>query len=138
MKWDVRPDEFKALAAPDRRRVWRRCYLSALRRPRMWGVLIIGQAAVMVALGVVLHGLPAQGNLFSWLLVRWVVISVVMGLFSIAFARYAVTLLRAELRHAATMCCLNCGYDLTGNESGTCPECGTQRRAPDRARDAEG
>ena len=25
--------------------------------------------------------------------------------------------------------CLKCGYDLTGNESGTCPECGTERRA---------
>jgi hypothetical protein len=24
--------------------------------------------------------------------------------------------------------CLSCGYDLTGNESGTCPECGARRR----------
>ena len=23
-------------------------------------------------------------------------------------------------------CCQECGYDLTGNESGTCPECGTE------------
>jgi multisubunit Na+/H+ antiporter MnhB subunit len=23
-----------------------------------------------------------------------------------------------------THCCLNCGYDLTGNVSGVCPECG--------------
>lgn len=23
-------------------------------------------------------------------------------------------------------CCLECGYDLTGNESGVCPECGTE------------
>ena len=23
-------------------------------------------------------------------------------------------------------CCQNCGYDLTGNESGVCPECGIQ------------
>lgn len=25
-------------------------------------------------------------------------------------------------------CCLNCGYNLTGNVSGACPECGTPRR----------
>ncbi|HWE93601.1 MAG TPA: hypothetical protein VG269_06460 [Tepidisphaeraceae bacterium] len=23
-------------------------------------------------------------------------------------------------------CCQSCGYDLTGNVSGTCPECGTK------------
>ena len=26
--------------------------------------------------------------------------------------------------------CLNCGYDLTGNKSGVCPECGTPTEAP--------
>lgn len=26
--------------------------------------------------------------------------------------------------------CLNCGYDLTGNESGVCPECGTEKVRP--------
>ncbi len=26
--------------------------------------------------------------------------------------------------------CLNCAYDLTGNESGVCPECGTEVRLP--------
>ena len=26
--------------------------------------------------------------------------------------------------------CINCGYDLTGNESGICPECGTRVEEP--------
>jgi hypothetical protein len=26
--------------------------------------------------------------------------------------------------------CPNCGYDLTGNTSGVCPECGTKQRPP--------
>ena len=35
--------------------------------------------------------------------------------------------LRRQLRVAIeelTNCCVACGYDLTGNQSGTCPECG--------------
>ena len=27
-------------------------------------------------------------------------------------------------------CCQQCGYDLTGNESGVCPECGTKIERP--------
>jgi len=29
-----------------------------------------------------------------------------------------------------TGCCQNCGYDLAGNESGICPECGTKVEQP--------
>lgn len=31
----------------------------------------------------------------------------------------------ARLRHLHAVRCVRCGYDLTGNESGVCPECGT-------------
>jgi len=30
--------------------------------------------------------------------------------------------------------CLKCGYNLTGNTSGTCPECGTPIRAKSEVR----
>jgi hypothetical protein len=33
---------------------------------------------------------------------------------------------RLELRRAAGLC-MKCGYDLTGNTTGVCPECGTQK-----------
>ena len=32
--------------------------------------------------------------------------------------------LRQELNARGIPICMKCGYDLTGNESGTCPECG--------------
>ncbi len=32
--------------------------------------------------------------------------------------------LRAQLAKKGIPICIQCGYDLTGNESGTCPECG--------------
>ena len=33
-------------------------------------------------------------------------------------------------------CCMHCGYDLTGNESGVCPECG--KALPGRSRPSNG
>ena len=33
---------------------------------------------------------------------------------------------RRRMRRARAGCCLTCGYDLTGNESGVCPECGVK------------
>lgn len=37
---------------------------------------------------------------------------------------------RRLVRYARGLC-THCGYDLTGNLSGTCPECGTQHRYPE-------
>jgi hypothetical protein len=45
--------------------------------------------------------------------------------FLLAFALPTYILFRRDRRHPPGHC-QNCGYDLTGNESGTCPECGTQ------------
>ena len=46
------------------------------------------------------------------------------GLFPFFLRRF----LRRDIRKAmiAMMLCPVCGYDLTGNESGVCPECGTE------------
>jgi hypothetical protein len=34
-------------------------------------------------------------------------------------------------------CCRKCGYELTGNLSGVCPECGTAVKAPAGAKDSQ-
>ncbi len=44
-------------------------------------------------------------------------------------------LLRAQLAKKGIPVCIPCGYDLTGNVSGTCPECGT---AVDASQHADG
>jgi hypothetical protein len=36
----------------------------------------------------------------------------------------AISFWRDRRRHAPPHCCQSCGYDLTGNTSGVCPECG--------------
>ncbi len=38
--------------------------------------------------------------------------------------------LRAELAEKGVPICVPCGYNLTGNVSGVCPECGTKIEAP--------
>ena len=57
-------------------------------------------------------------------------------LLAVGFAVYPVAMVGRYLfvsehrrRHRL---CLVCGYDLTGNESGVCPECGTKTEAPAR------
>ena len=52
----------------------------------------------------------------------------VLSLGSIVTLRYAIerprTLMRRESKRREQGLCLACGYDLTGNLSGVCPECG--------------
>ena len=45
----------------------------------------------------------------------------------VRFARYARAELPAERRRRGL--CVACGYDLRGNVSGACPECGTPHEA---------
>ena len=61
--------------------------------------------------------------------VRYGLIFSIQIALTLAFAKYAVYVMREELRACAVGCCLSCWYDLRGNESGVCPECGTPRSA---------
>ena len=72
-------------------------------------------------------------RLASFDLGRWVILTLygtmacVIGILGCLLAHrdYARRLRRADLRP-----CRKCGYDLTGNTSGTCPECGTKIETP--------
>jgi len=69
-----------------------------------------------------------SGTLFSFDLALWVVF---VGLTTVSGALSLVARRSQKPGH----CCL-CGYDLTGNTSGTCPECGSA--VPGRAADSAG
>lgn len=45
------------------------------------------------------------------------------------FAPLAAPFRLRRARRFADHCCARCGYDLTGNVSGRCPECGTTRES---------
>jgi len=57
--------------------------------------------------------------------------------FMLIFAAYpAIAFIRGPLRRWRRRrkgLCMKCGYDLTGNESGACPECGSDVRNDDRS-----
>jgi predicted amidophosphoribosyltransferase len=42
----------------------------------------------------------------------------------------AIARARRQARHRRIGHCLRCNYDLTGNVSGVCPECGTPITSP--------
>ena len=42
------------------------------------------------------------------------------------FRRHIQRSLREQLAESGIPVCIQCGYDLTGNESGMCPECGNE------------
>jgi len=46
----------------------------------------------------------------------------------LASAIWALYLWRPQRPHLWTGHCSKCGYDLTGNTSGCCPECGTETK----------
>jgi len=126
-RWDVRPPEFLALSTAERHRVWNHCYWKALRRPRLFvPALVMGCVLPLIMLAFQ----AAFGRSTTWpgFIARTSTSILVMAAITLAFARYAAHALRDELRSCAVGCCLNCWYDLTGNESGVCPECGTARQ----------
>ena len=43
-----------------------------------------------------------------------------------------------RLRRKRRGCCVDCGYNLSGNRSGRCPECGTQLFSQSRSRSRKG
>ncbi len=63
--------------------------------------------------------MPADRNLWT-ITLGWCAFSVVMGM----VCRSAASIWRGGTRREGT--CGVCGYNLTGNVSGVCPECGTK------------
>ena len=129
--WDLRPPEFVALAPADRTRVWNHCYWRALRNPRLLVPLILFGVSMPLSM-IVCDTIIRRFDLEWRLAAKYGLVIVLQALLIVSFAKYAVYVLRDELRACAIGCCFNCWYDLTGNESGVCPECGTARVTAER------
>ncbi len=70
--------------------------------------------------GMFVHG-RAGGGPFWRLMVTWWLLCLLFLVFPLIW----VVTLRVSRRRMAGLPCPQCSYDLTGNTSGVCPECGT-------------
>ncbi|MFQ5490536.1 MAG: hypothetical protein ACE5GE_07425 [Phycisphaerae bacterium] len=103
---------------------------TSLRRILCMVGTVTGSAALALVLGSILGRLPVL-NQFGWIQAGWHN-GLLAGMMSGAscgallwfFRRGIRRALRVHMRETGFMICLSCGYDLGGNESGVCPECG--------------
>ena len=89
-------------------------------------IVVIAPAALMF-----INGMPQVRDIGNYLLILviaipvGIIVSLVTAVVTFPFA----VLLCATDAPPAEVVCFHCGYDLTGIETGLCPECG--REAPD-------
>ncbi len=80
----------------------------------------------------VYRGIPPlvvdTGGYFTWRSGR-IILRLPLGVLLVFFAVPTIVLARRP-RQFGPGCCKRCAYDLTGNESGVCPECGTPCEKP--------
>lgn len=95
------------------------------RNPRFW-LYMIGYAAVVGVFFLSPFGVHLMRRLFGpySILIEWFMIAGFACLPLLIFQRRIQRDLRRQLFEQGRPICVECGYNLTGNKSGRCPECG--------------
>ena len=120
--WSYRSlPELAGLPADERRRVWERAGRHLVRRPAVWAA-VAGQSLAVIA-GSWQVGPMVRAGLPAWLAVAS--IGAIGGLTSLGLIQVVLHAARPCLLREPPGRCGGCGYDLTGNDRGTRPECGT-------------
>jgi hypothetical protein len=122
------PDLRRVDAGPARRQLWLSAYGPVLGNRTYWliagAVQVVAQIVLTVPLTQYARRAGFYGPAIGWglpVLVAALACVVIIWL----VRRWITRSLREELNRRGLPTCLACGYDLTGNVSGTCPECGT-------------
>ncbi len=114
----------------ERKALWRAAYYPVLKSWQYWFIAVASQAGCQVAFRLATAQLLRQTGIAAYTYV-WSICATAVGaaLASILtlwlIRRRMARNMRAELLKRGKPICLSCGYDLTGNVSGVCPECGT-------------
>ncbi|MDB5296506.1 MAG: hypothetical protein JWO31_2489 [Phycisphaerales bacterium] len=113
--------ELAGLPDDEKARVWEQAGKRGARRPAFWAGLVGGQGAMSL--------LSQTGPVIAWagLPPGWAAAAAAAAGFAamvtiLVLTTFAAT--RAGLLRELPGRCRGCGYDLTGNASGACPECG--------------
>ena len=120
-----------------RRSVWRRAYRRFIRKGG-WLFFVIFPVVVvplvqgaLFAFAMTLDAVPRAKTVLVVIGCAVVapLLSIGVGFVAvITLVRFMRPCVRAELRERGIALYVKCGYDLRGNESGVCPECGTPCR----------
>ncbi len=106
----------------ERQRLTYRAYRRAIRSPICWMSLTLHNLLLVVGVcWLVFHRPPLP----IWFLAGFASYFICMVAWYVLFFFQFKVAVRHELRLMSIPICGRCGYDLTGNVSGRCPECGT-------------
>lgn len=122
------PDLKRVDAKADRRELWRTAYNPVLKSVAYWLIAIVAQILGQAVFRFVTwQCAPFIGAYAVWLrLLAPGIGAMVAGVLTLWLVRRRITLnVRQQLMERGLPTCLACGYDLTGNVSGACSECGT-------------
>ncbi len=122
--------EFEGMPDQQAKRVWNRCWVRSLRHGRTW----LGIAITAFCTGTCAYAgslIPRQFGLSLelefWISMLCACIGAAIG--GWVGARIESPLMRVLVRRELGLACRVCDYDLKGNVSGVCPECGTPIQA---------
>ena len=88
-----------------------------------WDVPLSREVSRRWAFGGVVYHFWAPGGVTFIHIPVWILVALFAAYPTIAVIRSPARRRRSRMKRGL---CLKCGYDLTGNESGVCPECGTK------------
>jgi hypothetical protein len=119
--------EFANVPPEDRKRVWKLCQAKANRHPISWalaGAYFLGMVTCPFFLPTIRRVIRIEEVIANPLLTGLVLGSVIFGPWIVATRQIHMWLARKHIATELPGHCSRCGYDLTGNVSGNCPECG--------------
>jgi hypothetical protein len=122
------PDLKRVESVSERFEIWRAAYEPVLKSRSYLGIAlvtqVIGQVVVTVPVARVARSRGAAGPLAEWVIP--VLVALLACVVIVWLVRRRITRnVRRELHDRGLPTCVACGYDLTGNVSGRCPECGS-------------
>ena len=105
---------------PERQRMFQQAVNGPRTRVAAF-LVVVGPTGLFVLWDKLVVSVPSSWSLYLMLMLY------LMGIgTAIWFTRRGIRRrLRAQLAQKGIPVCVPCGYNLTGNESGVCPECGT-------------
>jgi len=125
--WSFRAvPELSRFSRAERNRLWRRCSGKVFRRWQAWVVIGVAVVCSLTASFTAVFLRLNSPNIVAAILTGFLCGLVGTGLGVVIVNHVIISIALPYLREEISSLCISCGYSLTGNVSGVCPECGTK------------